>query len=772
MSESPDLPALLRDRAPINGLSPACQDELLRSARLIECREGEYLFRQGQEDDDTLYLLEGSLALEAGGEVVKTLEAQDPDARYPLAQLQPRQWSGRALTPLKAASVGRALLERLLSVQREQAELTVGEIGASEEMDWMTRMLQSDLFSRMPADNIQRIFSAMEEVEVEPGTEIVRQGEPGDYYYIIGQGRFEVSRKVTGSGEVVRLAELGPGDIFGEEALVGNTERNATVTSITSGLLKRLTKEDFEALIKRPVLRQVGVEEARRLVEQGAGWLDVRFEEEYRHNGIPGSHHLPLNQLRARAGELQRERRWVVVSDTGNRASVGAYILTELGFDACYLEGGLLAHPDLAGGTAPEALQPAPGPAPAKETLDRELEAAALKTDLARAELQVEEAERLRSAAEQAAEELAGADDALARAERERLASQVAKAERMLEQARRLKAGLEQERRQAEQELARMRQREEARLKKMEEQARRRLEEEDARLRQLYEEQTRRLAEIQQKKREMELALERQRREAEQDKVRVKQEMAGVRQLREELERKARQLQEQEAQEAKLRQELQRALTEERRRLEAAFADKLHELQRLKEEKAAAEAARQAAREEAERIIEELRERHRQQHAVERRRLQEERRRLLGQFNNLREALARERQARQEAERQLALLRSQLAPAGEPVVAGGEEQEAPPARDRTEEVLEQSGEHILELRKALEEDLEAWVEEQEALESSTRERNQREEYEERMRRIRERAEQAQREARLREQSLFSDLAQMLGNEGGDADGNG
>ncbi|RME34140.1 MAG: hypothetical protein D6786_05765 [Gammaproteobacteria bacterium] len=781
MSDHPDLPGLLRDRPPIKGLPAACQEELCRSATLVEYPQGAYPFRQGQEDNDTLYLLEGKLALEADGEVVRTLDAGQPDALYPVAQLQPRQWSGRALTPVSMVRVDRGLLERLLSGQQGEEELTVGEITTSGETDWMTRMLQSELFARMPAHNIQRIFGALEEIEIEPGTEVVRQGEPGDYYYIIGQGRFEVSRKDPASGEVVRLAELGPGDVFGEEALVGNTVRNATVTSRTRGLLKRLTREDFEALIKRPVLRVVTVEEALRRVEQGSGWLDVRSREQYRRNAIPGSHNLPFGQLRTGADDLRRDRSWIVVSDTGSRASVGAYILTELGFDACCLQGGLLAHPELAGG-AEEAPTPAPGgvvedgetrPTPSREALDQELEAAALETDLARAELQVEEAQRLRRAAEQAVEELSGTDDALSRAERERLAAQVARAGEMLEQARRLKAGLEQERREMEEALERMRRQEEARLREMEEQARARLEEEDARLRQLYDEQSRKLAEIQRKKREMEQDLERRRHEAEQDRAQARQEMAGVRQLREELEQKARRLREQESREAALRSELQQQLAAERRRLETAFAGKLQELQRLKEEKTVAEAGRIAAREEAGRIIRELRERHRQEHAVARQQLQEERRKLLGQLNGLREALAREREARREAERQLALLRSQLAPAGDPALTVAREQEAEVEGDRTEEVLEQSGAHILELRAALEDDLRSWVEEQEALESSTRERNQREEYEERLRRIRARAEQAQREARLREQSLFSDLAGMLGNDGGDdQDGNG
>ena len=85
--------------------------------------------------------------------------------------------------------------------------------------DWMTRMLQSELFSRIPPANIQRVFTVMESVALKAGAVVVEQGSPGDYYYVIQSGRCEVSRKASGSGAPVKLAELGGGDSFGEEGL-------------------------------------------------------------------------------------------------------------------------------------------------------------------------------------------------------------------------------------------------------------------------------------------------------------------------------------------------------------------------------------------------------------------------------------------------------------------------------------------------------------------------------------------------------------------------
>ena len=76
----------------------------------------------------------------------------------------------------------------------------------------MTRLLQSELFTHIPAANIQRIFTTMESVELQAGDVVVEQGTPGDFYYFIQTGRCEVTRKSGADAEPIRLAELKEGD--------------------------------------------------------------------------------------------------------------------------------------------------------------------------------------------------------------------------------------------------------------------------------------------------------------------------------------------------------------------------------------------------------------------------------------------------------------------------------------------------------------------------------------------------------------------------------
>jgi rhodanese-related sulfurtransferase len=141
------------------------------------------------------------------------------------------------------------------------------------------------------------------------------------------------------------LAELSGGDAFGEEALISENKRNATITMLTDGVLMRLGKSDFIELMKEPLNSKIGYAEAVKLVEEGAVWLDVRLPSEFSNGSLPGSINLPLFFLRKKADEISDVRRYIMVCDTGRRSASAAYLLAERGFDVYVLEGGLNAVP-------------------------------------------------------------------------------------------------------------------------------------------------------------------------------------------------------------------------------------------------------------------------------------------------------------------------------------------------------------------------------------------------------------------------------------------
>ena len=83
----------------------------------------------------------------------------------------------------------------------------------------------------------------MQELPVRTGDAIIKQGEDGDYYYIIKSGKCKVTR-ASKTGSELTLATLGDGDAFGEEALLTEAKRNANIVMTTDGVLMRCPKED------------------------------------------------------------------------------------------------------------------------------------------------------------------------------------------------------------------------------------------------------------------------------------------------------------------------------------------------------------------------------------------------------------------------------------------------------------------------------------------------------------------------------------------------
>jgi rhodanese-related sulfurtransferase len=219
----------------------------------------------------------------------------------------------------------------------------VGELQNQKEDsdDWMTTLLQTKAFHKIPPANIQAIFMRLQQVTHRAGDVIIKQGNDGDYFYIITRGRCIVTRETPLNKEGIRLAELEVGDTFGEEALISEAKRNATVYMDTDGALMRLGKDDFHTLLNEPMLEWVNSDEAQAIIADGGQWLDVRLPSEFEAYHNEGAVNIPLYFIRLKIKTLDPVARYVVCCDTGRRSSAGAFILNERGFQTVVLSGGL-----------------------------------------------------------------------------------------------------------------------------------------------------------------------------------------------------------------------------------------------------------------------------------------------------------------------------------------------------------------------------------------------------------------------------------------------
>ena len=335
----------LQELVPLNALSETSFTEIAPKIVIEEVRSGHYLFRKGDHDNQSVYLLDGKVDLIDGKrKVTGGVEAGTDISRYPVANQQPRPLSARAVTRVVVARVDSVLLDAFLNWDHTAvAEAT--EIEADDNEDWMTRILQSEAFIRIPPAVIQRLIISMQPYPVRAGDVVIRQGEEGDYFYSIHKGRCAVTRRESPDDKDVLLSELSSGDFFGEESLLSASTRNASITMLTDGLLMRLGKKDFVELLQKPLVKSVSYEEAATMVDEGAVWIDVRSAEAYERNAFEDSVNIPLTELREQIPELVFNAKYIICCDTGHLSISAAFVLSHKGFEAYVLDGGLNALP-------------------------------------------------------------------------------------------------------------------------------------------------------------------------------------------------------------------------------------------------------------------------------------------------------------------------------------------------------------------------------------------------------------------------------------------
>jgi CRP-like cAMP-binding protein len=344
MDEKPLDLALLKQFSPLDGLKVENLHALAKKTSLRDLAEGKLLFKEGDTDKRTYFLVEGTIEVFDNEGVLSTLRGGTPAARNPITPSLPRRFSARAAEPVRYISIDSDLLDVMLTWDQtgsyEVNELERGTPAGTSD-DWMTTLLQTKAFHRIPPANIQAIFMRMQRINCRAGDVVIKQGDEGDYFYTIVSGRCLVTRETPLNKEGIKLAELGMGDTFGEEALISEAKRNATVTMLTEGTLMRLGKQDFTTLLNEPMLQWVDYEQAKQIVARGGKWLDVRLPSEYQNQHIEEAINIPLYFIRLKLNVLDKAVSYVVCCDTGRRSSAGAYILSERGFDAHVLKGGL-----------------------------------------------------------------------------------------------------------------------------------------------------------------------------------------------------------------------------------------------------------------------------------------------------------------------------------------------------------------------------------------------------------------------------------------------
>lgn len=331
----------LNTLVPVNALTLDHLDALLRECSIEVVCKGQVLFSEGDYDNNHVYLLSGSVGIWAGKDKLRVLNANEPECRFPLLHYQPRRETVLAEQDCHIIRFNNDRLDGMVAWDQACRYIALSvssDRSLDEDAQWMTTLLKSNLFYKVPPMNIGQILNKFEPCYFSAGDTVIRQGEVGDCCYVIKEGLVKVMQSTDGKQAPQLVNELGEGLCFGEDALVNDAVRNASIIMATNGVLMRLDKKDFHLLLKMPQVRRLNFNQAK--LEEAAVWVDVRSQDEYENGHIEGALNMPLDILKLKSRMLNKAKLHILYCNSGRRSDAAAHFLMAEGLNVVSLSGG------------------------------------------------------------------------------------------------------------------------------------------------------------------------------------------------------------------------------------------------------------------------------------------------------------------------------------------------------------------------------------------------------------------------------------------------
>ena len=333
---------LLNNLAPLNQISPRLIEKLAEDSRYITIAHGQRFIQRQNRSNECHYLIKGTVEIRTS-----------PFDRYnynplevkglirPLEDFIPDNATVTTVSDAKVIVLKRDAIVRYLD-QSEKDAVALNDTSHlaalptidDNEDDWSGIFLQSPIATHLPATQLHKLMARLEDIEAKEGQQIIRQGDNGDYFYVLKEGEATLEAQ---DGSQLNLTM---GQYFGEEALVSDGLRSATITAMTPCTLGRLDREDFLQILKSSLIQFADEQVLRRLGAQNRSCeiIDIRMSFECRQNAVPKSRNIPLNNLRKKLSKLDQTKAYLVSERGGCRSELATYLLRQSGFEAYLLK--------------------------------------------------------------------------------------------------------------------------------------------------------------------------------------------------------------------------------------------------------------------------------------------------------------------------------------------------------------------------------------------------------------------------------------------------
>jgi cAMP-dependent protein kinase regulator len=233
-------------------MDAAAFNDIAEGLRRVSLGPGEVLVAEGDAPDGVYIVVAGELeAVREDDRLGEARVARLKDGailgEMALVLKKPRSATIRALTDVEAVRIDLAALERVAASHENVADA----LGAYTRRRLLGLMMASSpLFGGVGIDAREALLRRFEVQQVPEHTILVEQGEPGGTLYVVASGEVEVSLD-AGEGEgATTVARLGPGQVFGELALLTREPATASVVAMSDSTVLALAADAFAEICR------------------------------------------------------------------------------------------------------------------------------------------------------------------------------------------------------------------------------------------------------------------------------------------------------------------------------------------------------------------------------------------------------------------------------------------------------------------------------------------------------------------------------------------
>ena len=326
---------IIRKMVPFSTMPSSIFKVICDKIEVETAKSGTFLFKRGDTKKELVYLLKGEVSLEVDKLKMEVIKAGTESSRFALAHQIPRKVNGVAKGTVQFLRLNNIYITTPDSATlKKQDPVDNNENNKNSGQSRISTLLMIPVLRALPPVQLPKINEYLEEIDYKEGEIVVKQGDVGEYFYLIKSGECVLSHKDSGSEQNLTVTKLKMWDSFGSEALICESICNYTVTALTNLSLLRLPKQPFLTLIKEPLVKVLDNKQAEELLSNNGVLLDVRSADDFEVLPLANAINAPLLSLRNYLRNLDNTRPVVVTSHQQSLSEAGAFLLLSHKFSA------------------------------------------------------------------------------------------------------------------------------------------------------------------------------------------------------------------------------------------------------------------------------------------------------------------------------------------------------------------------------------------------------------------------------------------------------